>query len=102
MTEIVQPLIRQSILPLVQEIRASVDFFERQHECHVTRLFAAGGSACSSRILEFLSEDVGLRIEAWNPVATLDTSHFNGETPQLMAVAPSLAAAIGAAANHLM
>jgi Tfp pilus assembly PilM family ATPase len=48
MSETVQPLIRQSISPLVQEIRSSIDFFERQHECHVTRLFACGGSACSS------------------------------------------------------
>jgi type IV pilus assembly protein PilM len=101
MSETVQPLIRQSISPLVQEIRSSIDFFERQHECHVTRLFACGGSACSSRILEFLSEEIGLHIEAWNPVTTLDTSHFNGETPKLTALAPSLAAAIGAAANHL-
>ena len=101
MSDTVQPLIRQSISPLVQEIRSSIDYFERQHECHVTRLFACGGSACSNRMLEFLSEEIGLHIEAWNPVATLDTSHFNGETPQLMAVAPSLAAAIGAAVTHL-
>jgi type IV pilus assembly protein PilM len=102
MTDTVQPFIRQSILPLVQEIRASIDFFERQHECHVTRFFAGGGTACSTRMLEFLSEEIGLHVEVWNPVATLDTSRFNGATPQLMAVAPSLAAAIGAATSHLM
>jgi type IV pilus assembly protein PilM len=102
MSDPVQPLIRQSIAPLVQEIRSSIDFFERQHECHVTRLLACGGSACSGKMLEFLSEEVGLHIEAWNPVSSLDTAHFNGESAKLMSLAPSLAAAIGAAVSHMM
>jgi type IV pilus assembly protein PilM len=101
MTEAVQPFVIQALSPLAREIRSSIDFFERQAECRVTRAFACGGSACSPRILQFLSDEVGFRIEGWNPVVKLSTSHLNGEAKKLEAVAPSLAAAIGAAAPHV-
>jgi Tfp pilus assembly PilM family ATPase len=97
----VQPLIKIAILPLAKELRSSIDFFERQQECHVGKAFACGGSACGASILDFLSEEVGLRIECWNPVQSFDTSHFNGEGPRLVAIAPSLAAAVGAAAARM-
>jgi type IV pilus assembly protein PilM len=102
MTESSQALIRQTLEPLAREVRSSIDFVERQHELHVTRAFACGGSACSFTIVDFLSEDVGYQIEPWNPVATFDTAHFNGEGPKLIAQAPSLASAIGAAASDLL
>jgi len=101
MSSAVQPLIKIAILPLAKELRSSIDFFERQQECHVGKAFACGGSACGASILDFLSEEVGLRIECWNPVRSFDTSHFNGEGPRLVAIAPSLAAAIGAAAARM-
>ncbi|MEI6085032.1 MAG: pilus assembly protein PilM [Verrucomicrobiota bacterium] len=101
MSETVQPLIRHSLTPLVREIRSSIDFFERQHDYHVARAFACGGSACSAGLLALVSEEVGFQIEAWNPVSTFDTAHFNGEGPALTALAPCLAAAIGAATGQL-
>lgn len=97
MPDAVQPIVRQSLSPLAREIRSSIDFFERQQECHVTRTFACGGGACSPKILEFLSEEVGFRLECWDPVQSLDTAHFNGERGNLTCIAPSLAAAIGVA-----
>jgi nitric oxide reductase activation protein len=51
--------------------------------------------------MESLSEEVGMRVECWNPVEQFDTSHLNGERPRLMALAPSLAAAVGTAAGRL-
>jgi len=101
MSEAVQPVVGQAISPLAREIRSSIDFFERQQECHVSRAFACGGSACSPNILQFLSDEVGFHIESWNPVQTLSTAHFNGEGPKLESLAPSLAAAIGVAAPHV-
>ena len=101
MSEAVQPLISQAISPLAREVRSSIDFFERQQECHVSRAFACGGSACSASILKFLSNEVGIQFNSWNPSQTLSIAHFNGEGPQLESVAPSLAAAIGAAAPHV-
>jgi type IV pilus assembly protein PilM len=101
MSETVQPLVQTAILPLARELRSSIDFVERQQECHVARAFACGGSACGAGVLDFLSEEVGLRIECWNPVQGFETSHFNGEGPRLTALAPSLAAAVGAAAAKM-
>ena len=101
MSEPVQSLVKTALLPLAREMRSSIDFFERQQECHVNKAFAGGGSACGKSILNFLSEEVGLRIECWNPVVALDISHFNGEMPELEIVAPSLAAAIGVAATRV-
>jgi len=98
MSDPVQPLVRSAIVPLAKEVRSSIDFFERQHECHVTKAFACGGSACAPVIIEFLSDQVGTRIECWNPIQSFETSHFNGDGATLTALAPSLAAAIGAAA----
>jgi type IV pilus assembly protein PilM len=101
MSESVQAIVGQAISPLAREIRSSIDFFERQQECHVSRALACGGSACSPNILQLLSDEVGFHIESWNPVQTLSTAHFNGEGPKLESLAPSLAAAIGAAAPHV-
>jgi len=101
MSEAVQPLVSQAISPLAREVRSSIDFFERQQECHVSRAFACGGSACSPSILQFLSDEVGFHVDRWNPIQTLSTGHFNGEGPKLESLAPSLAAAIGAATPHV-
>lgn len=101
MAEPVQELVRTAISPLAREIRSSIDFFERQHDCHVSRMFACGGSACSPKLLDMLGEAAGLKVECWNPVASLNISHFNGATPTLTALGPSLAAAVGAAVVRL-
>jgi type IV pilus assembly protein PilM len=101
MSETVVPLIKQAIQPLAREVRSSIDFFERQQECHVARGFACGGSACGPAILQSLSEQVGFHFEPWNPVQAFDISHFNGETPQLSLLGPCLAVALGVAATQV-
>lgn len=101
MPEPVRELVRTALSPLAREIRSSVDFFERQHDHHVRRVFACGGTACSPAILELLSEGVGLPVECWNPVAKLKLDGLNGETPVALAEGPSLAAALGAAMARL-
>lgn len=101
MTEPVQALIKTAISPLAREVRSSIDFFERQHECHVARGFACGGSASSPVMMEILSETVGLPIGNWDPSHNFDTTPLNGHREQLPAMAPSLAVAIGAAVARL-
>lgn len=101
MSEPVQALVRTAISPLARELRSSIDFFERQHESHVSQAVACGGCACSPVLLDLLSEAVGLRVARWNPVENLDTAHFNGDGAHLAELAPTLAAAIGAAAARL-
>jgi type IV pilus assembly protein PilM len=101
MSEPVRALIKTAISPLAREVRSSIDFFERQHECHVGAALACGGSVITPQVPEFLSEQVGMHIECWNPVAEFDTSHFNGDGKKLAELAPSLAVAIGVAAARL-
>ena len=97
----VQELVKTAISPLAREIRSSIDFFERQHDLHVRRICACGGSACSPQVLTILGEAVGAQIECWNLVEGLDVNHFNGESERVLAIGPSLAAAVGVAAARL-
>ena len=97
----IQELVKTAISPLAREIRSSIDFFERQHDLHVSQIYACGGSASSPQILAILGEAVGTHVECWNLIETLDVSHFNGETQRVLALGPSLAAAVGAVVPQL-
>jgi type IV pilus assembly protein PilM len=101
MSEPVQKLVKTAISPLAREIRSSIDFFERQNERHVHRIYACGGSACSPQVLTVLGEAVGAQIECWNPIQSLDVSQLNGGTERVLALGPSIAAAVGVAAARL-
>lgn len=101
MSDPVQPLVKMALGSLAKEVRSSIDFFERQHECHIGAVFACGGSTRSPQIIEFLSEQAGVPIGIWDPFESFDVSHFNGDRPTLTALAPNLAAAIGAAAPRV-
>jgi Tfp pilus assembly PilM family ATPase len=97
----VQELVKTAISPLAREIRSSIDFFERQNDLHVQRIYACGGSASSPQVLEILGEAVGTPVECWNAVESLDVSQFNGGTRRVLSMGPSLAAAVGVAAGRL-
>jgi Tfp pilus assembly PilM family ATPase len=97
----VQELVKTAISPLAREIRSSIDFFERQNDLHVRRICACGGTASSPQVLTILGEAIGTQVECWNPIDSLDVSHFNGETQRVLAAGPSLAAAVGVAAARL-
>jgi len=101
MTAPVQELVKAAISPLAREIRSSIDFFERQHDLHVQRICACGGSACSPQVLTILGETVGTPVECWNLVKSLEVGHFNGDSERVLAIGPSLAAAVGVAAARL-
>jgi Tfp pilus assembly PilM family ATPase len=94
-------LVKTAISPLAREIRSSIDFFERQNDLHVRRICACGGTASSPHVLTILGEAIGTPVECWNPIDGLDVSHFNGETQRVLAIGPSLAAALGAATAAL-
>jgi len=102
MSEPVQALVKTALLPLAREVRASIDFFERQEECHVTKAFAGGGSATAAEILHFLSEEVGIKLERWDPLRNFDLGQVGGDAAALKSMAPTLGAAIGAAVGRLL
>jgi Tfp pilus assembly PilM family ATPase len=97
----VQELVKTAISPLAREIRSSIDFFERQNDLHVQRIYACGGSASSPQVLAILGEAVGTPVECWNAVESLDMSQFNGGTRRVLSMGPSLAAAVGVAVGRL-
>jgi type IV pilus assembly protein PilM len=97
----VQELVKTAVSPLAREIRSSIDFFERQNDLHVQRIYACGGSACSAPLLTILGEAVGTPVECWNTVDSLDLSQFNGGSRRVHTIGPSLAAAIGVAVARL-
>ncbi|MGD0060933.1 MAG: pilus assembly protein PilM [Verrucomicrobiia bacterium] len=101
MSSPVQELVKTAISPLAREIRSSIDFFERQNDLHVQRIYACGGSASSPPALEILGEAVGTPVECWNAVESLDVSQFNGGTRRVLSLGPSLAAAVGVAVARL-
>lgn len=101
MSSPVQELVKTAISPLAREIRSSIDFFERQNDLHVQRIYACGGSASSPQVLEILGEAVGTPVQCWNAVESLDVSQFNGGTRRVLSMGPSLAAAVGVAAGRL-
>jgi Tfp pilus assembly PilM family ATPase len=96
-----QELVKTAISPLAREIRSSIDFFERQNDLHVQRIYACGGSASSPQMLEILGEAVGTPVECWNAVESLDVGQFNGGTRRVLSMGPSLAAAVGVAVARL-
>lgn len=101
MSEPVQALVQAFLSPLARELRFSIDYFDQQHDCRVSRVLACGDAAGSAKTLEILGHEAGVHIEAWNCLQHLDTSQTRGDCAQLAVAAPELAAAIGAALARL-
>ena len=94
----IEDFLQPALTPLAQKFRNAIDFFEGQHEHHVSRAFACGAMAGSAKTLEILSREAGIHLEAWNCLHRLDATQTQGGAGlQLAAVAPELAAAVGAA-----
>ncbi|MBM3858600.1 MAG: hypothetical protein FJ395_02995 [Verrucomicrobia bacterium] len=92
-------MMREPLQLLAREVRSSIDFVERQHDCAIRHAFAGGGTACNAAFLEILSQEIGLLIQRWNPLEGCDTAGV--EEAALRSVAPCLGAAAGAAVAQL-
>jgi type IV pilus assembly protein PilM len=82
--------------PLGRELRASVDFFDHQHDRPVSKAFFSGGSARSARIVEALQTELMIPCHQWNPAQTLQLQLPPHQLGEVEDVAPQLAVAIGA------
>lgn len=93
-----QPL----LAPLGRELRASIDFFEHQHDQHVENVFISGGAARSDYIREQLQAELMITCETWNPVRELSVDDLPGEqVSELEKVSSELTVAVGAATASL-
>lgn len=93
----VQPHLEPIITTLGRELRASIDFFEHQHDMTVSQVFVSGGTASSELFRQLLQAELMASCNTWNPTAAIQAALSPQQTAELDAVAPQLTVAIGAA-----
>lgn len=84
------------LMPLGRELRASIDFFDHQHDRAVTKAFFSGGSARSTRIIEHLQVEMMIECHQWDPLSCLQMNLPPHQLGEVEPVGPQLAVAIGA------
>lgn len=94
--EVEGPL-QMQVIPLGREIRASLDFFEHQHDRPVSQIYLSGGSARSEMILQILHSELLLECKTWNPASFLQLALPAQQAAEVEHVGSQLTVAIGAA-----
>ena len=97
----VQPHLEALINPLGRELRASIDFFEHQHDKTISQVFISGGSARSEFIIQALQAELMAPCRSWNPAKFLQLALPPEKMGDVEHVVPQLAVAIGAAASAI-
>ena len=67
----VQSNLEPLINPLGRELRASIDFFEHQHDKTAGHVFVSGGSARNEIIVQALQTELMVPCKSWNPARFL-------------------------------
>lgn len=93
----VQSNLEALVLPLGRELRASIDFFEHQHEQTVSEVYLSGASARSEFLVAALQAELMVECKLWDPLASMQQSLSPEKVSELEQVAPQLAVAVGAA-----
>ena len=93
----VEMLMQTLLMPLGQELRASINFFEHQQDKTVTQVLVSGGSARSDFILQALQGELMVACARWNPLAKMNLALPPRQTGEIEAATPQLAVAIGGA-----
>lgn len=97
----VQAQLESLVVPLARELRASIDFYEHQHDKAVSQVFVTGGSARSEFVMQVLQAELTVECKVWNPVSFLEQALPPEQLAELDSVAPQLAVAVGAAVATL-
>ena len=97
MSQEVQSQIEGLVSPLGREMRASIDFFEHQHDRPVSRVFVTGGSARSEFILQALQNELMVECKTWNPAGSLQMAMPEQRAAEFADAASQLTVALGAA-----
>jgi type IV pilus assembly protein PilM len=93
----VQSTLELHVQPLGRELRASLDFFEHQHDRSVSHVYVCGGSALSELILQILHMEMVVDCKTWNPAQSLQQALPGHQAAEIEHIAPQLTVAIGAA-----
>ena len=89
------------LTPLGRELRASMDFFEHQHDRQIGKVYVSGGTAKSNYILQILHTELMVPVESWTPTTCLNLALPPQQMGELEQVAPQLTGAIGGALSAL-
>lgn len=93
----VEAALQMQVIPLGREIRASLDFFEHQHDRPVSQVFVSGGSARSEMILQMLHSELLLECKTWNPTSFLQLALPGQQAVEVDHIGSQLTVAIGTA-----
>jgi type IV pilus assembly protein PilM len=97
----VESSLESLLIPLGRELRASIDFFEHQHDRPIGQVFLSGGSARSELVRQTLHRELAVECKLWNPAANLELVLSPKQQEEIEHVSPQLTAAIGAALTAL-
>jgi type IV pilus assembly protein PilM len=97
MADEAQSMMMALLTPLGRELRASIDFFEKQEDKTVGQVFISGGSACAPFIIETLQGELMVPCKSWNPIAFLNLALPPQQMGAVEQLAPQLAVAAGGA-----
>jgi type IV pilus assembly protein PilM len=93
----VQSHLEMTLIPLGRELRASIDFFEHQHDTAVSQVYVTGGTARSEFLVERLQQELMVECKVLNPVKFLQLEVGKDKEPEVAQVSPQLATALGTA-----
>jgi type IV pilus assembly protein PilM len=93
----VQSALEGLVQPLGRELRASLDFFEHQHDRPISQVYVSGGSARSELILQILHSEMMVECKTWNPIQFMQLALPGQQAVEMEHIGPQLTVAIGAA-----
>ncbi len=97
MPQEIETTIQPLLTPLGRELRASIDFFEHQHDKTVSQVYFSGGSSRSEHIVNALQSELMVPCKSWNPTSFLNLALPPQQVGEVSQAAPQLAVAIGGA-----
>jgi type IV pilus assembly protein PilM len=99
MPDEVKPTLQLLVSPLARELRASIDYFEHQHDRAVAEAYVSGGAARSACLVALLQEELMVPCKTWSPVSFMNQSMPPRQLAEIEQVAAQLSVAVGTAAG---
>lgn len=100
MPEKVQGKLNELMLPLAQELRTAINFFESQQNHRLSQVMVFGGAARSSMLLQILQSHLETNCQNFDPTGFVTVKLAAEKAAELDKDKPQLAVALGAAASQ--
>lgn len=85
------------LMPLGRELRASIDFFEHQHDTPVHQVFVSGAAAQSDLVVRALQSELMVDCKTWNALGAFQLDLPPQQAAEVEQIAPQLTVALGVA-----